>query len=64
MKADIYSDALLSEIYQLREELSYLDEGVSTDRLTTGVLDALPAEKYSTIKLQAIGDPDSNLKQI
>ena len=48
----------LSEMYQLSDELSDLEEVVSTMRLTTIFLDALPAEKYSTIKIQAIRDPD------
>ena len=51
MKADTDTDVLMSEINQIRDELSILDETVSTKRLNTIILDALPAEMYSTIKL-------------
>ena len=64
MKADTDPDVFLLEIYQLRDELSDLDELVSNERLTTIIIDALPAEKYSTIKVQAIRDPALSLKQI
>ena len=53
MKADTECDVFLSEIYQLRPELSDLDEVVSTKCLTTMLLDALQVEKYSTIKNSA-----------
>ena len=36
----------------------------STERLTTIILDALSAEKYLTVKLEAIRDPDLSLEQI
>ena len=54
----------MSEIYQLRNELSDLDEVVSTERLTTIILEALPAETYSTIKRQATIGLDLSLEQI
>ena len=50
MKADTGPDVFLSEINQLRDELSDLDEMVSTEYLTsTLILEALLAEKYSII---------------
>ena len=64
MKADSGSDVFLSEINQIRDELSVLDEEVSTGRLATKNLDALPAEMYSTVKLEAIRDPNMSLEQI
>ena len=57
-------DVFLSEINQIRYERSVLDEAASTERLTTIILDALPAETYSTVKLEAIRDPDLSLEQI
>ena len=62
MRTDIDPDVFLSERYQLRDELSDLGKAVSTERLTTIILDALTAEKYPTIKIQAISDPDLSLK--
>ena len=61
MKADTEPDVFLSEINQIRVELSVLDEAVSTERLTTINLDALSAEMYSAVKLEAIRDPDLSL---
>ena len=46
MKPDTDPDVFLSEINQVRDELGVLDETVSTERLTTIILDALPAEMY------------------
>ena len=37
---------------------------VSTERLITIILDALPAEKYLTIKIQATKDPDLSSDEI
>ena len=54
----------LSEINQIRDELSVSDEEVSTERLSTIFLDALPAEMYSTVKCEAIQDPHLNLEHI
>ena len=64
MKPDSDSDILMSEINQIRDELGVFDETVSTERLTTIILDALPAEMYSTVKLEAVRDPDLSLEHI
>ena len=37
---------------------------VSTETLTTVILDALPSEKYSVIKQQAIRDPDLSVERM
>ena len=58
MTADNDLDAFLTEAYQLRDELSDLDEVAFTKRLTTIILGALPAEKSTAIKFQVIRDPD------
>ena len=44
----------LSEVLQLYDELSDLGEIVSTERLTTIILDSLPEKRYSTIKDVAV----------
>ena len=41
-----------------------MNEAVSTERLSTKILDAFPAEMYSTVLLEAIRDPDLSLEQI
>ena len=64
MKSDTDPDVFLSEINQIRDELGVLDKTVSTERLTTVIIDALPAEMYSTVKLEAVRDPDLSLEQI
>ena len=64
MKPDTDPDIFLSEINQIRDELCLLDETVLTECLTTIILEALPAEMYSTVKLEAIQDPDLSLEQI
>ena len=64
MKPDTDPDVFLSEIKQIRDELGVLDETVSTERLATIILDGLPAEMYSTVKLEAIQDPDLSLEHI
>ena len=64
MKPDTDPDVFLSEINQIRDELGVLDETVSMERLTTIILDALPAEMYSTVKREAIRDPDLSLEHI
>ena len=64
-RAESDCDVFLSEVCQPRNKLSDLHEVVSTERLTTILLDSLPAEKYSTIKIPAvIRDPDSSLREI
>ena len=57
-------DVFLSGINQLRGDTSYLDEVVFAESLATIILDALPAEKYSAIKLEAIRYPSLSLEQI
>ena len=64
MKSDTDPDVFLSEINQIRDELGVLDETVSMERLTTIILDTLPVEMYSKVKLEAIRDPDLSLEQI
>ena len=64
MELDTDTDVFLSEINQIRDKLGVLDETVSTEGLTTTIHDALPAEMYSTVKLEAIRDPDLSLEQI
>ena len=64
MKSDTDPDVVLSEINQICNELGALHETISTERLTTIILDALPADMYSTVKLGAIRDPDLSLEQI
>ena len=62
MKADTDHDVFLLEIDQMRDDLSVLDEEVSTERLTTIIRDTLPAEIYSTVKLEAIRYPALSLE--
>ena len=64
MKPDTDPDVFLSEINQICNELSALDKTISTERLTTIILDALPVNMYSTVKLEAVRDPDLSLEQI
>ena len=64
MKPDTDPDFFQSEINQIRDELGVFDETVSTERLTTIILDALPAKIYSIVKLEAIRDPGLSLEQI
>ena len=64
MRSDINPDVFLSEFFQLRDELSDLGEVVSNKSLVTIILDALPEESYSTIKVQSIRDPDLWLEEI
>ena len=61
MKVDTDPDVFMSEMNQIRDELSVLDETVSTERLTTTILDALPAEVNSIVQLKVIQDPDLSL---
>ena len=64
IKPDIDPHVFLSEINQIRDELGVLDATVSTERLTTIILDALLAEIYSTVKFEAIRDLDLMLEQM
>ena len=63
MKADTDPHVFMSEIYQLRDKLSDLNEVAYTEQSTTIILDALPVEKYSAIKTQAIRYPDLSLRR-
>ena len=64
MEPDTDPDVFLSEINQMRDELGVLDETFSTEHLTIIILDALPAEMYSAVKIKAIRDLDLSLEQI
>ena len=64
MKSDINPDVLLSEVFQLRDELIDLGEAVTDERLTTIILDALPKEIDSRIKMQSISNPELGLGNI
>ena len=48
IRADIDLDVFMSEVFQVRNELSGLSNVVSNERLTTTILDALPEEKHLT----------------
>ena len=63
MEVDTDPNAFLLEITQICDELSDLNEAVSTERLTIITLDALPAGMYSAIKLEARRGSDSSLEQ-
>ncbi|CAN0450095.1 unnamed protein product [Ascophyllum nodosum] len=63
MKPDTDPVVFLSDINQICNELGALDETISTERMTTIILDALPGDMYSTVKLEAIRDPDLSLEQ-
>ena len=58
MRPDIDSDVFLSEVFQLCDELNDLSEALTYERLTTIILDTLPEDMYSTVKMQSIRDPD------
>ena len=64
MRSGIDPDVFLSEIFQLRDELSDLGKVVFEERLTFIALDALPDEMYSIVKIQSIRDPELGLKEI
>ena len=55
---------LLSERNQLRDELSNLNKVVSTECLTTIILDTVPTEKYSTTQFETIKNPNLILEHI
>ena len=57
IRFNIDHDVLLSEGFQLSDALRDLSEVISNDHLTTIILDALPEERYSKLKLQSIKDP-------
>ena len=52
MRSDVDLDVFLSDVLQLRDELNDLGNVVSNERLATIILDELPKDVYSTIKLQ------------
>ena len=64
MRSDFDPDVFLWEVFQLRDELG--DLGETDVRLTTIIiiLDALPEEMYSTVKMQSVRDPDLGLEEI
>ena len=64
MRSDIDPDVFLSEVFQLRDELNNLGETVTDERVTTIILDALPEEMYSTVKMQSVNYPDLELEEI
>ena len=57
MRSDIDPDAFLSEVFQLRDELNDLGETVTDEPLTAIILDALPEEMFSTVKMQSVKRP-------
>ena len=64
MKSDIDPDVFFSEVFQQRDGVIDMGEAVTDKRLTTIILDALPEEMYSTIKIQSIRDPELGLENI
>ena len=64
MRSDIDPDVLLSKVFQLRDELDDLGETVIDERLTTIILDALPEEMYSTVKMQSVRYADLGFEEI
>ena len=56
-QAGLDHDVFLSQGFQVRDELSDLGEVVSNEHLTSVILDALPEERYSKLKVQSIKDP-------
>ena len=62
--ADTDPDVFLPEIDQLRFKLRDLDEMVSTERLTTNIIDSLLAERYLMMKFQATRNSASSFEQI
>ena len=64
MSSDIDPDVFLSQVYQLRDEFGDLGEIVSNERLNTAILDALPEEMYSTVKMQSTRDLDLEIEEI
>ena len=64
IRADTDRDVIVAKTYELRDELSDLNEVVSTVRLATTIFDALPPEKYSTITIQAMNNPNLSLGEV
>ena len=63
MRFDIDPDVFLSKVFQLRDELSDLGKAGSDERLKAIVLDALPKEMFSAIKMKPIRDPELGLEE-
>ena len=63
MRSDINPDMFFSKVFQLSDELSDLNEFVFNERLTTIILDALPKDMYSIVKVQSIRDPGLELEE-
>ena len=63
MRSDIDTDVFLSKVFQ-PDELNDLGEVVSNERMATIILDALPEERHSTIKVQSVRDSDLGLEEI
>ena len=57
-RSDIDPDVFVSKVFQRRNKISDLGEVASNDCLKNIILDVLPEEKYSTIKVRSIRDPD------
>ena len=64
IRADTDPDIFVAEAYELRDELSDLNEVVSTNCMATTIFDALPAEKYSTITIQTTNSPNLSLGEV
>ena len=64
MKPDIDPDVFLSEVFQVCDELDDLGETVTDERLTTIILDALPEDMHSTVKMQSVRVLDLGLEGI
>ena len=64
MRSDIDPDVFLSEVFQLRDEISDLGEAISNECLTTIIKNVPPEEMYSIIRVQSIRNPDLGLEQI
>ena len=64
MKPDTDPDVFLSEIKKYAMNLVFWTKQSQLSARLTIILDALPAEMYSPVKLEAIQDPDLSLEQI
>ena len=64
MRSNIDSDVCLSKVVQHRDELNDLGDALTDERLKTIILDALPEEMHSAVKMQSIRDRDLGLGAI
>ena len=64
MRSDIDPDVFLPEVFQLRDDLSHLGGVVYDESLTAIILDALPEDMYSTVRVRSIRDPNLGLEEI